>query len=49
LEQFLGTGHGLSAATITRLTEQWKHDAMKFGQRSPKDYFSASRSWAINI
>jgi hypothetical protein len=33
LEQFLGTGHGLSAATITRLTEQWKHDATKFGQR----------------
>jgi transposase-like protein len=37
LEQFLGTGHGLSAATITRLTEQWKHDATKFGQRSLKD------------
>jgi hypothetical protein len=27
LEQFLGTSHGLSAATITRLTEQWKDDA----------------------
>jgi transposase-like protein len=37
LDQFLGTGHGLSAATITRLTEQWKHDATKFGQRSLKD------------
>jgi transposase-like protein len=37
LEQFLGTGHGLSAATITRLIEQWKHDATKFGQRSLKD------------
>ena len=37
LEQFLGTGHGLLAATITRLTEQWKHDATKFGQRSLKD------------
>jgi hypothetical protein len=23
LEQFLGIGHGLSAATITRLAEQW--------------------------
>jgi putative transposase len=37
LEQFLGTGHGLAAATITRLTEQWKHTATKFGQRSLKD------------
>jgi putative transposase len=37
LERFLGAGHGLSAATITRLTEQWKHDATKFGQRSLKD------------
>jgi transposase-like protein len=37
LEQFPGTGHGLSAATITRLAEQWKHDATKFGQRSLKD------------
>ena len=24
LSQFLGTSHGLSAATITRLTEQWQ-------------------------
>src|SRR3954452_4869739 len=27
LEQFLGTGHGLSAATITRLTGQWQDEA----------------------
>jgi putative transposase len=27
LEQFLGTGHGLSAATINRLTEQWQAEA----------------------
>jgi putative transposase len=34
LEQFLGTSHGLSAATITRLTEQWKDDAKTFAARS---------------
>src|SRR3954453_5724636 len=27
LEQFLGTGHGLCAATITRLTGQWQDEA----------------------
>ena len=27
LEQFLGTGAGLSAATITRLTAQWQDEA----------------------
>jgi putative transposase len=31
---FLGTSHGLSAATITRLTEQWKDDARAFAARS---------------
>jgi putative transposase len=34
LEQFLGTSHGLSAATITRLIEQWQHDAKAFANRS---------------
>ena len=34
LEQFLGSGAGLSAATITRLTGQWQDDAAGFGQRS---------------
>jgi hypothetical protein len=34
LEQFLGTSHGLSAATITRMTEQWKDDARAFAARS---------------
>jgi transposase-like protein len=34
LEQFLGTAHGLSAATISRLTEQWQHDARAFAARS---------------
>jgi transposase-like protein len=34
LEQFLGTSHGLSAATITRFTEQWKGDARAFAARS---------------
>ena len=34
LEQFLGSGAGLSASTITRLTEQWQHDAKCFAKRS---------------
>jgi transposase-like protein len=40
LEGFLGTGSGLSAATITRLTVQWQDEAKAFGQRdlSTVDY-----------
>jgi putative transposase len=34
LEQFLGTGAGLSAATITRLTAQWQNEARLFADRS---------------
>jgi transposase-like protein len=34
LEQFLGTSHGLSAATIGRLTTQWQDDARAFAARS---------------
>ncbi len=34
LEQFLGTSHGLSAATITRLTTTWQQEAATFNQRS---------------
>jgi len=37
LEQFLGTGAGLSPATITRLTSQWQADAAAFATRSLKD------------
>jgi transposase-like protein len=33
LEQFLGSGQGLSASVITRLTEQWRTDARAFGER----------------
>jgi transposase-like protein len=33
LEQFLGSGVGLSAAAITRLTSQWQDDAAAFGER----------------
>jgi transposase-like protein len=33
LEQFLGSAAGLSAATITRLTEQWRADAVAFAKR----------------
>jgi hypothetical protein len=40
LEGFLGTGAGLSAATITRLTVQWQDDARRFPGRdlSSVDY-----------
>jgi transposase-like protein len=37
LERFLGTGHGLSAATINRLTSQWQDDAQAFATRSLAD------------
>ena len=37
MEQFLGTGAVLSAATITRLTTQWQDEARSFGQRSLAD------------
>lgn len=37
LEQFLGTGHGLSPATITRLTAQWQGEARAFAERSLAD------------
>ncbi len=37
LEQFLGSGAGLSAATITRLTSQWQDEAASFNTRSLKD------------
>jgi transposase-like protein len=37
LEQFLGTGSGLSATTITRLTTQWQGEAASFNERSLKD------------
>jgi transposase-like protein len=40
LESFLGTGSGLSAATVTRLTVQWQDEARTFHQRelSAVDY-----------
>jgi transposase-like protein len=37
LTQFLGSGAGLSAATITRLTAQWQQEATAFGKRSLND------------
>jgi len=37
LEQFLGSGAGLSAATITRLTAQWQDEANAFNQRPLTD------------
>jgi transposase-like protein len=40
LESFLGTGSGLSAATVTRLTTQWQDEAKAFNDRdlSTVDY-----------
>jgi putative transposase len=40
LQQFLGSGAGLSARTITRLCAQWQDEAKAFGQRdlSGTDY-----------
>ncbi|BBY58452.1 hypothetical protein MSAR_15880 [Mycolicibacterium sarraceniae] len=40
LEQFLGSGAGLSATTITRLTSQWQDEAKTFQDRdlSNTDY-----------
>ena len=37
LEQFLGTSHGLSARTITRLTKDWQDEAKAFQARSLAD------------
>ena len=34
LEQFLGSGAGLSASTITRLTKDWQDEAAAFNKRS---------------
>jgi transposase-like protein len=34
LEQFLGSGAGLSAAAITRLTKDWQDEAVAFNKRS---------------
>ncbi len=33
LGQFLGSAKGLSASTVTRLTETWKTEARAFGER----------------
>ena len=37
LEQFLGSGAGLSASTVGRLTTQWQQEAAAFNKRSLKD------------
>src|SRR5664279_3352931 len=48
LEGFLGTGAGLSASTVTRLTEQWQDEQKAFTQRdlSRVDYVYV---WADGI
>jgi hypothetical protein len=49
LEQFLGTGAGLSAASITRLTAQWHDEAHAFGKRdlSSTDYVGVDGIHAV--
>ena len=42
LEQFLGSGQGLSAPTVTRLTAQWQDEAKAFAARD-------CRSWTLCI
>ena len=42
LEQFLGSGAGLSASAITRLTAQWQDEAHAFGQRDLSQHFAQS-------
>ncbi len=37
LEQFLGSGAGLSASAVVRLTSQWQDEAVAFNTRSLKD------------
>lgn len=37
LEQFLGSGAGLSASTITCLSAQWQDEAAAFGRRGLSD------------
>jgi transposase-like protein len=48
LEQFLGTGAGLSASTVTKLTEQWREEQRAFARRdlSQVDYVYV---WADGI
>lgn len=38
LEEFLGTGKGLSAATVTRLAAQWSDEARRWGERQLGEY-----------
>jgi transposase-like protein len=38
LEEFLGTGKGLSAATVTRLAAQWGVEADRWGKRDLGEY-----------
>jgi transposase-like protein len=44
LEQFLGSGAGLSATTITRLTAQWQDEAKTFADRDLSDIDTAPRA-----
>ncbi len=44
LTQFLGTSHGLSPATITRLTKDWQNEATAFNERTLAGTMQASRT-----
>jgi putative transposase len=49
LTQFLGTSHGLSAATITRLTKDWQDEATAFNKRSLADTDYVYLLWVDGI
>jgi transposase-like protein len=46
LEEFLGTGKGLSPATVTRLAAQWAQEADQWGRRPLGEYV---RVWADGV
>src|SRR2546425_1180536 len=55
LQSFLGTGSGLSSATVTRLTTQWQDEAKAFGHRDPSPlgyvyvWAGGGRCWSQKI
>ena len=48
LQQFLGTGAGLSAASITRLTAQWQDEAKAFQIRDLSGTDYVYRGWTAS-
>jgi hypothetical protein len=48
LEQFLGTGAGLSATSITRLTAQWQDEVKAFGARDLSAPITCICGWMVS-